>query len=98
MVSVWYLLATLSVGATPINEKVSCWAFVLYILFINLAPAHHLLVDPQLSPASVEVAQRRHGFSKGLFEWLTKAPWGNPGFAALMLSLVLFGFMGGSPA
>ncbi len=121
MVAVWYLLATLTVGATPINEKVSRWAFVLYILFINLASAHHLLVDPQVSPAwkmwntsygmylavlasmihgmtvpaSVEVAQRRHGLSKGLFEWLTKAPWGSPGFAALMLSLVLFGFMGG---
>jgi cytochrome c oxidase subunit 1 len=121
MVSVWYLLATLTVGATPVNEKVSRWAFVLYILFINLASAHHLLVDPQVSPAwkiwntsygiylavlasmihgmtvpaSVEVAQRRHGLSKGLFEWLAKAPWGNPGFAALMLSLVLFGFMGG---
>jgi cytochrome c oxidase subunit 1 len=121
MVSVWYLLATLTVGATPINEKVSRWAFVLYILFINLASAHHLLVDPQVSPAwkvwntsygmylavlasmihgmtvpaAVEVAQRRHGFSKGLFQWLTKAPWGNPGFAAFFLSLVLFGFMGG---
>ena len=121
MVAVWYLLATLTVGATPINEKVSRWAFVLYILFINLASAHHLLVDPQVSPAwkmwntsygmylavlasmihgmtvpaSVEVAQRRHGLGKGLFQWLTKAPWGNPSFAALMLSLVLFGFMGG---
>jgi cytochrome c oxidase subunit 1 len=121
MVAVWYLLGTLTVGAIPINEKVSRWAFVLYILFINLASAHHLLVDPQLSPAwkvwntsygmylavlasmihgmtvpaSIEVAQRRHGFAKGLFEWLARAPWGNPGFAALMLSLVLFGFMGG---
>ena len=121
MVAVWYLLATLTVGAVPINEKVSRWAFVLYILFINLASAHHLLVDPQVSPAwkvwntsygmylavlasmihgmtvpaSVEVAQRRHGLGKGMFEWLTKAPWGNPGFAALFLSLVLFGFMGG---
>lgn len=121
MVSVWYLLATLTVGATPINEKVSRTAFLLYILFINLASAHHLLVDPQLSPAwkiwntsygmylavlasmihgmtvpaSVEVAQRRHGFGKGLFQWMTRAPWGNPGFAALMLSLVLFGFIGG---
>jgi cytochrome c oxidase subunit 1 len=121
MVAVWYLLATLSVGATPVNEKVSRWAFVLYILFINLASAHHLLVDPQVSPAwkiwntsygmylavlasmihgmtvpaSVEVAQRRHGLDKGLFEWLTRAPWGNAGFAAFFLSLVLFGFIGG---
>jgi cytochrome c oxidase subunit 1 len=121
MVAVWYLLGTLTVGALPINEKVCRTAFLLYILFINLASAHHLLVDPQVSPAwkvfntsygmylavlasmvhgmtvpaAVEVAQRRKGLSKGLFEWLAKAPWGNPGFAALALSLVLFGFMGG---
>jgi cytochrome c oxidase subunit 1 len=121
MVAVWYLLATLTVGATPLNEKVCRSAFLLYILFINLAAAHHLLVDPHLSPAwkvfntsyamylavlasmvhgmtipaAVEVAQRKKGLSKGLFEWLAKAPWGTPGFAALALSLVLFGFMGG---
>ena len=121
MVTIWYLLATLTVGATPVNEKVCRSAFLLYILFINLASAHHLLVDPQVSPAwkiwntsygmylavlasmvhgmtvpaSVEVAQRRKGLTKGLFEWLAKAPWGNPGFAALALSLVLFGFIGG---
>lgn len=46
MVAVWYLLATLTVGAKPINETVCRGAFVLYILFINLAAAHHLLVDP----------------------------------------------------
>jgi cytochrome c oxidase subunit I len=121
MVTIWYLLATLTVGATPVNEKVSRSAFLLYILFINLASAHHLLVDPQVSPAwkiwntsygmylavlasmihgmtvpaSVEVAQRKKGLSKGLFEWLAKAPWGNPGFAGLVLSIVLFGFIGG---
>ena len=46
MVSVWYLLATLTVGAKPLNQAVCRGAFVLYILFINLASAHHLLVDP----------------------------------------------------
>jgi cytochrome c oxidase subunit 1 len=46
MVAVWYLLATLSVGAKPLNQAVCRGAFVLYILFINLASAHHLLVDP----------------------------------------------------
>ena len=46
MVSVWYLLATLTVGAKPLNQAVCRVAFVLYILFINLASAHHLLVDP----------------------------------------------------
>ncbi|MBA2660712.1 MAG: cbb3-type cytochrome c oxidase subunit I [Bradymonadaceae bacterium] len=46
MVAVWYLLATLTTGARAPNEFVCRAAFVLYILFINLASAHHLLVDP----------------------------------------------------
>ncbi len=46
MVSIWYLLATLTVGAKPLNQAVCRGAFVLYILFINVASAHHLLVDP----------------------------------------------------
>jgi len=46
MVSVWYLLSHIVLGARPINEAVCRTAFVLYILFINLASAHHLLVDP----------------------------------------------------
>ncbi len=50
MVSIWYLLATLTVGAKPLNQAVCRTAFVLYILFINLASAHHLLVDPGVGP------------------------------------------------
>ncbi|MFN3404542.1 MAG: cbb3-type cytochrome c oxidase subunit I [Cytophagaceae bacterium] len=46
MISIWYLTVTLSVGGTSINEKVSRFAFMLYILFISIASAHHLLVDP----------------------------------------------------
>jgi cytochrome c oxidase subunit 1 len=38
-----------AVGGKALNEAVSRGAFVLYILFINLAAAHHLLVDPGLS-------------------------------------------------
>jgi cytochrome c oxidase subunit 1 len=49
MVSVWYFLATMTVGAKPLNQAVCRGAFVLYILFINLASAHHLLVDPGVS-------------------------------------------------
>lgn len=121
MVACWYLLAHLTVGAKPLNEAVCRGAFVLYILFINLASAHHLLVDPGLGPtwkiwntsyamylavlasmihgftvpAAVEVAQRKKGFTRGLFGWLTAAPWKNPGFSAFFLSLLIFGFIGG---
>ena len=46
MVAVWYLIGHLATGAKPVNETVCRGAFLLYILFINLASAHHLLVDP----------------------------------------------------
>src|SRR5215831_8993132 len=121
MVAVWYLLAALTTGAKPLNEAVCRSAFVLYILFINLASAHHLLVDAGVSagwkiwntsyamylavlasmmhgftvPASVEVAMRGKGYVRGLFDWLTGAPWRNPGFSAFFVSLVIFGFIGG---
>jgi cytochrome c oxidase subunit 1 len=121
MVAVWYFLATFTTGARPLNEAVCRSAFVLYILFINIASAHHLLVDPGVSagwkiwntsyamylavlasmmhgftvPASVEVAMRRKGYARGLFGWLTGAPWRNPGFSSFFLSLVIFGFLGG---
>jgi cytochrome c oxidase subunit 1 len=121
MVSVWYLLATLTTGAKPLNQAVCRAAFVLYVLFINLASAHHLLVDPGVGaswkiwntsyamylavlasmihgftvPASIEVSLRKQGHRQGLFGWLAKAPWKNPGFASLALSLVIFGFLGG---
>jgi len=120
-VSVWYLIAGVLFGARPMSEKVSRFAFLLYILFLQLASAHHILVDPGISsewkifntsyamylavlasmihgltvPGSIEVAQRRKGLNKGLFEWLRKAPWGNPVFSAMFISLVTFGFIGG---
>ncbi|HTM73876.1 MAG TPA: cbb3-type cytochrome c oxidase subunit I [Pseudolabrys sp.] len=120
-VSIWYLIAALLVGAKPLSEKVSRTAFFLYILFLQLASAHHLLAEPGLDaswkivntsymmylavlgsmihgltvPGSIEAAQRRNGYNKGVFEWLRKAPWGNPAFAGMFLSLVMFGFIGG---
>jgi cytochrome c oxidase subunit 1 len=30
-----------------------------------------------------------------MFDWLRRAPWGDPGFSALVFSVVLFGFIGG---
>jgi cytochrome c oxidase subunit 1 len=120
-VSVWYAIAAIVFGAKPMSERVSRGAFLLYILFLQLASAHHLLADPGLTsnwkilntsyamylavlasmvhgltvPGAIEVAQREKGFNRGLYEWLRKAPWGNPVFAAMFLSLVGFGFLGG---
>jgi cytochrome c oxidase subunit 1 len=121
MVAIWYMLGALTVGAVVLNEKVSRWAFVLYILFISMASAHHLLVDPGFGPAwkivntsyfmymavlasmvhgftvpaGMELGMRLRGFTDGLFGWLRKAPWGDPGFSSLIFSVVVFGFFGG---
>jgi cytochrome c oxidase subunit 1 len=113
-VAVWYAIAAMVLGARPISEKVSRMAFLMYILFLQLASAHHMLVEPGFSsewkifntsyamylavlgsmihgmtvPGSIEAAQRARGLTKGLFEWLRKAPWGNPAFAGMFMSLV----------
>ena len=120
-ISIWYAVAAIAFGAKPMSERVSRGAFLLYILFLQLASAHHLLVDPGIStewkvvntsyfmyfavlasmihalsiPGAMEVAQRARGYDKGLFEWLRKAPWGNPVFSGVFISLVGFGFLGG---
>ncbi len=120
-VSIWYAIGAMVVGARPLSEKVSRMAFFMYILFLQLASAHHILAEPGMSstwkivntsymmylavmgsmihgltvPGAIEAAQRRNGFTRGAFEWLTKAPWGNPAFAGMFLSLVMFGFIGG---
>jgi cytochrome c oxidase subunit 1 len=104
-----------------LNEKISRLAFVLYILFISMASAHHLLVDPGMGsawkvvntsyfmymavlasmihgftvPAGMELGQRLRGVGTGLFGWLRRAPWGDPGFSSLVFSVVVFGFVGG---
>jgi cytochrome c oxidase subunit 1 len=121
MVAIWYMLGALTVGAAVLNEKISRTAFVLYILFISMASAHHLLVDPGFSPAwkvwntsyfmymavlasmihgftvpaGIELGMRRRGYVHGLFEWLRKAPWSDPGFSAMIFSIIIFGFVGG---
>ncbi len=48
-VAVWYAGAAIVFGAKPLSEKVSRVAFLLYILFLQLASAHHLLADPGLT-------------------------------------------------
>ncbi len=121
MVSIWYMLGALTIGSVVLNEKISRSAFVLYILFISMASAHHLLVDPGMGPAwkvvntsyfmymavlasmihgftvpaGMELGMRLRGFTNGMFDWLRRAPWGDPGFSSLVFSLVVFGFVGG---
>jgi cytochrome c oxidase subunit 1 len=121
MVAIWYMLGALTIGSVVLNEKVSRSAFVLYILFISMASAHHLLVDPGMGPAwkivntsyfmymavlasmihgftvpaGMELGMRLRGFTNGMFDWLRRAPWGDPGFSSLVFSLVVFGFVGG---
>ncbi|PIV33162.1 MAG: cytochrome C oxidase subunit I [Lysobacterales bacterium CG02_land_8_20_14_3_00_62_12] len=120
-ISIWYAVAAITFGAKPMSERVSRGAFLLYILFLQLASAHHLLSDPGMStewkivntsyfmyfavlasmihgltvPGAIEVAQRAKGYNKGLFEWLRKAPWGNPTFSGVFISIIGFGFLGG---
>jgi cytochrome c oxidase subunit I len=120
-ISIWYLISAVVLGAKPLSEKVSRGAFLLYVLFLQLASAHHLLVDPGISsewkifntsyaiylavlgsmvhgmtvPGQIEAAQRKKGYTNGLFEWLRKCPWGNPAFSGMFISLILFGFLGG---
>jgi cytochrome c oxidase subunit 1 len=53
------------------------------------------MVHGMTVPGSIEAAQRSKGFTHGLFEWLRKAPWGNPVFSGMFLSLIGFGFLGG---
>ncbi|CAA7624728.1 cbb3-type cytochrome c oxidase subunit I [Magnetospirillum sp. SS-4] len=120
-IAVWYAIAAILFGAKPLSEKVSRMAYLTYVFFLQIASAHHLLVEPGLSssykifntsygmylavlgsmihgltvPGCIEAAQRKKGFNKGLFEWLRKAPWGNPVFSGMFLSLIMFGFLGG---
>jgi cytochrome c oxidase subunit I len=48
-ISIWYLISAVVLGAKPLSEKVSRGAFFLYVVFLQLASAHHLLVDPGIS-------------------------------------------------
>ncbi len=121
MVAIWYMLGALTIGSVVVNEKISRSAFVLYILFISMASAHHLLVDPGMGPAwkivntsyfmymavlasmihgftvpaGMELGMRLRGYTNGMFDWLRRAPWQDPGFSSLVFSVFVFGFVGG---
>ena len=122
MITVWYFLTHVIGGAEVASQKVSRAAFVLYLFFINMGAAHHLMSDPVVSmgwrmwntsyaaygavaasmihafaiPAGLEAGRRAKGKGGGLFGWLWSSPWDDPGFSATILSIVLFGFLGGT--
>ncbi|MFB6347251.1 MAG: cbb3-type cytochrome c oxidase subunit I [bacterium] len=121
MITIWYFITYYVGGAVMASEKVSRIAFVLYLFFINMGAAHHLMSDPAVSaswrvwntsyaaygavvasmihafaiPAGLEVGRRQKGKGRGLFTWLTSAPWKDPGFSSIFLSFLMFGFLGG---
>ncbi|MFB6084020.1 MAG: cbb3-type cytochrome c oxidase subunit I [Halorientalis sp.] len=121
MITVWYFMTHVVGGAEVASEKVSRFAFVLYLFFINMGAAHHLMVDPAVGigwklwntsyaaygaviasmihafaiPAGLEAGRRRKGKGSGIFGWLWSSPWKDPGFSATVLSIILFGFLGG---
>lgn len=121
MITVWYFMTHVVGGAVVASEKVSRTAFILYLFFINMGAAHHLMSDPGLSsawrvwntsyaaygaviasmihafaiPAGLEVGRRARNEGGGTFGWLWSAPWRDPGFSSTILSIVMFGFLGG---
>ncbi len=49
MITVWYFMTHVVGGAQVVSEKISRTAFILYVFFINMGAAHHLLADPAVS-------------------------------------------------
>jgi cytochrome c oxidase subunit I len=63
-----------------------------YMLYLAVLAS---LIHAFSIPAAIEVAQRERGYRRGLFGWLKMAPWREPGFSSLVLSVVYFGFIAG---
>ncbi len=63
-----------------------------YMLYLAVLAS---LIHAFSIPASIEVALRERGNRRGLFGWLRRAPWSEPGFSSLVLSVVFFGFIAG---
>ncbi len=47
--AVWYALIAVTLGAKPLNEKYSRFAFLCYLIFTVPVATHHLIVDPAYS-------------------------------------------------
>ncbi|RTH03018.1 cytochrome C oxidase subunit I [Thermus scotoductus] len=78
----------------PTGALSSAWTWVNTGYLIHVAVLGSLIHAFSV-PAAIERGLRLKGFTQGLFGWLARAPWGNPGFSALVLSVILFGFLGG---
>ena len=68
-ISIWYAVAAIAFGAKPMSERVSRGAFLLYILFLQLASAHHLLADPRTDDSGRD---RSCSAGQGLQQWLVR--------------------------
>ncbi len=97
---VLYLVA-INLGSAHHLETEPSGALSVAWKWVNTGYLMHLAVLGSMIhafavPGSVEVGQRMRGYTRGLFEWLARAPWGNPAFSSLVLSVALFGFLGGT--
>ncbi|MFZ5823854.1 MAG: cbb3-type cytochrome c oxidase subunit I [Bacillota bacterium] len=63
--------------------------------YLMYAAALGSLIHAFSIPAAVETAQRARGFTRGIWDWLKRAPWDQPGFSALVISFTGFGFIAG---
>lgn len=63
--------------------------------YLMYAAALGSLIHAFSIPAAVETAQRARGFNRSMWDWIRRAPWDQPGFSALVISFVGFGFIAG---
>ncbi|HZU05163.1 MAG TPA: cbb3-type cytochrome c oxidase subunit I [Chloroflexota bacterium] len=71
------------------------WVRNVNLSYFMYAAVMGSLIHAFSIPGAVERALRERGYGAGLFTWLRRAPWGEPGFGALVVSLLLFGVLGG---
>ncbi|MFN8532784.1 MAG: cbb3-type cytochrome c oxidase subunit I [Dehalococcoidia bacterium] len=78
-----------------VDPGFNTWVRNINVSYFMYAAVMGSLIHAFSIPASVERAMRDQGFRNGLFSWLRHAPWGEPGFSALIISLAMFGIIGG---
>lgn len=78
-----------------VDPGLGTWVKNVNASYLMYAAVMASLIHAFSIPAAMELALRERGLRKGLFEWLRRAPWGEPGFSALAVSMILFGLLGG---